>query len=127
MELLLGIVIGAAGAWFYRSRMGGEAGGGGMAMGGQDMRRSLADAARSGADRAASLIDTTPLPRTVKDRATSAVRTGADRLQNVAGSAPQEQPLAKMVDAPQPEDVRAEEDAARRAAADAQREQQTGL
>ncbi len=135
LRLIFGVVVGGLAAWLYRSEETRNQVQDRLAAAPAPLRQgsgALAEAAATGAERAASLVDATPLPPRVKDRATATARSVAGLARRGgAGLAGQpqtaEQPLAALVENPVPEDVRAEQDAAARAAAEARNELQAGL
>jgi hypothetical protein len=131
-SLILGVLTGAFGAWVYYSKLDRDRLRQQLSNAPAPVRQraeSLASAAASGSQRVADVLDASPLPRQVKDRAvqaTTAIQSAAERARGVGKTAEGQQPPATVVENPAPEEVRAEEDAAARAAADALREQQTG-
>jgi len=134
--LIVGVLVGAFGAWVYRSERAREQFRQQVSSAPAPVRQraeSLASAAVGGSRRIAGVVDASPLPPQVKDRTTrvaAAVQSAVERARGLTktdgGEQPAEQPLAALVDNPVPEEVLAEEDAAARAAADALREQQAG-
>jgi gas vesicle protein len=106
--LILGVIVGVVAAWLYRSQQARDTVRERLASVPSPVRQgaqSVAAAAASAADRAASIIDSTALPKQPKD--------SAPVIESVAHAAPDE--------------VLAEQDAAERAAAEARREQQSGI
>ena len=136
--LIFGAIVGGIAAWLYRSQQARDQIRERLASAPAPVREgaeSLTAAAVSAAERTAGIIDSSALPRQVKDsalRVTSAIQSAAE---NARATAPEAAvaPAAVEAAAPEavahvaPDDVLAEEDAAQRAAAEARREQQSGV
>jgi hypothetical protein len=138
LKLILGLLIGGLAVWLYQSKRAREQFGQQFGTGSGTFREgvaAVASATTNSAQRVAHTIDSTPLPPQAKERAraaTSAVQSAADRVkQQVAGPTSDQQPgvqvsVPPVAQSPIPEDVLAEQDAATRAAAEAERDRQTG-
>jgi hypothetical protein len=135
---IFGAIVGGMAAWLYRSQQARDQIRERLANAPAPLREgaeSLTAAAVSAAERTAGIIDASALPRQVKDsalRVTSAIQSAAE---DARATAPQAvaAPAAAEGAAPgsaayvAPDDVLAEEDATQRAAAEARREQQSGV
>ncbi len=132
LELIFGVVLGGFGAWFGSSRPGRERLQQWFSAAPEPMRQqanAMVTTTVSGINRVGGAVDATPVTRQLKDRlvqATSAARPRAGDVGSPIDAQPTEQPLTAFVDNPEPEEIRAEEDAAAQAAADARRERETG-
>jgi hypothetical protein len=67
MKFFLGLIVGAAAAWYYRSTQPDMTAPQFM----EHARDTVGNLAETGAQRAAEVIDRTPIPRRAKDAATS--------------------------------------------------------
>jgi len=137
-KLIFGAIVGGLAAWLYRSQQARDLAREQLANAPAPVRagaESLTAAAGNAAERAAGMIDSSALPRQVKDsalRVTSAVQAAAGEARpddSAAREAPSVVEAAVPVPAGHaaPDDVLAEEDAAKRGAAEARREQQSGV
>ena len=136
--LIFGAIVGGIAAWLYRSQQARDQLRERLANAPAPVREgaeSLAVAAVSAAERAAGTIDSSALPRRVKDsalRVTSAIQSAAEEARPGEPEAA-EGPAAVEAAVPDPaapvvtDDGLTEEDAAQRAAAEAPREQQSGV
>ena len=136
--LIFGAIVGGIAAWLYRSQQARDNVRERLASAPTPVRQgaeSLTAAAAIAAERAADVIDATSLPRQVKDsalRVTSAIQSAAEEArpsepEAAGGPAAVEAAVTETVAHVAPDDVLAEEDAAQRAAAEARREQQSGV
>jgi gas vesicle protein len=137
-SLIFGAIVGGIAAWLYRSQQARDQVRERLANVPTPVREgaeSLTAAAVSAAERAAGIIDSSALPRQVKDsalRVTSAIQSAAEETrpsepEAAEGPAAVEAAVPDPVAHVAPDDVLAEEDAAQRAAAEARREQQSGV
>ena len=136
--LIFGAIVGGIAAWLYRSQQARDQVRERLANAPAPVREgaeSLTAAAGNAAERAAAIIDSSALPRQVKDsalRVTSAIQSAAEEArpsepEAAGGPAAVEAAVTETVAHVAPDDVLAEEDAAQRAAAEARREQQSGV
>jgi hypothetical protein len=81
MKFFLGLIIGAAGAWYYRSTQPDMTAPQFM----EHARETVGTLAETGAQRAAEVIDRTPMPRAAKDaanRVAEAVKPAEDSAEH---------------------------------------------
>ena len=137
-NLIFGAIVGGIAAWLYRSQQARDQIRERLASAPAPVREgaeSLTAAAASAAERTAGIIDSSALPRQVKDsalRVTSAIQSAAKEAvpgepEAAAGPGAAQEAVPEPVAHVAPDDVLAEEDAAQRAAAQARREQQSGV
>jgi hypothetical protein len=75
MKFFLGLIIGAAGAWYYRSTQP-DLSAAPRFM--EHARETVGSVAETSAQRAAEVIDRTPIPRRAKDVATAVAKAAED-------------------------------------------------
>jgi len=137
-KLIFGTLLAGLATWLYRSEQTRERLRQQLATAPDTFRggvSSMASATTNGAQRVVQTIDGAPLPAQAKERArtaAAAVQSAAEKMkQQVGGSTGDYQPpvpptAPSMVESFVPEDVRAEQDAASRAVAEAEQERQAG-